>query len=163
MRFFNKILIAISAFFFNFATWAEPVDISVPKNVVNKDIISDKVDGGELLGYEKELDFIKKSQRESLLLHQQIEIEKLRAELFRLREGHNVIIGVPYVVALHGVGKNRMAQVGINGLGEMKVQVGDIVPGGWKITEISDQDVTVQQSDGAFVTLPFFMKLKSNG
>ncbi|MFB2866363.1 hypothetical protein [Aeromonas sp. MdU4] len=130
-------------------------NVSVPDAVQNKDEI--------LRGYGQELDSIKKSQRETLLLRQQLEAEKLRSELSKLR-GEQDNSGIPYVLALTGVGKQRMALVGVNGVGEVRVRTGDTLPGGWVITSISDRSVTANQADGSnHVVLPFVVSAKFNG
>ncbi|MBP4052095.1 type IV pilus biogenesis protein PilP [Chromobacterium violaceum] len=100
--------------------------------------------------YAQELDDIKQSQRERLLHKQQLETEKLRVDLARLRGGQI------YVLALTGAGKQLTARLGVNGVGEVSVRSGDSLPGGWRILKISDQAVTARQPDGSQVILPFY-------
>lgn len=112
-------------------------------------------DHAALQRYTKELDGIKQSQQESLLLKQQLEAEKLRADLTKQR-GDQVRSGMPYVQALTGAGKQRKARLVVSGVGEVTVLPGDRLPGGWQVLTISDQAVTARKPDGSRVTLPFY-------
>lgn len=102
----------------------------------------------------KELESLQSSQREIWLLQQQLEVEKVRADLAKQRALAGE--GTPYVLSLFGSGQRRQALLGVAGVGEVRAKPGDVLPGGWRVLTISDHAVHARQSDGANVPLPFY-------
>lgn len=123
----------------------------VPLN--SDDSIPDEAD---ISTYMNELEEMKRNKREALVMIQELETIKLRTELMNLRGGAQREGASPYVIALMGVNKNRQARIMVPSYGEMTVRKGDTLPGNWRVVNITNQTVIVQQGDSERLQLPFF-------
>lgn len=110
----------------------------------------------DISSYLDELEGMKRNQREVLEMKQELETMKLRAELMALRGGAQREGASPYIMALMGVSKNRQARIMVPGYGEMTVRKGNILPGNWRIIDVTNQTVIARQGDNEQVQLPFF-------
>lgn len=111
------------------------------------------------LPYLNELEAMKREQRDTLQLKQQIETEKLRAELLKLQGGAIRAGSSPYVINLTGINKQHKARIMLPGYGEMSVKKGDKLPDGWEIADITDSTVIVTK-DRNRIQLPFYARPK---
>lgn len=105
--------------------------------------------------YLGQLERIKRMQRESVEIKQQLDLSKLRNDLEH-QQGAQGDGTSPYVLALTGVSGARRAQLVVPGFGRMTVSVGDRLPNGWRIEQISDQAVLARPQSGVRVQLPFY-------
>ena len=110
----------------------------------------------DLSSYINELESMKSNQREVLIMKQELETERLRAELLKLRGGAQRLGASPYIMSLTGKNSNLQARVMVPGFGEMTVRKGDQVPQEWHIIDITNQTVFARQGDKSVVQLPFF-------
>lgn len=111
------------------------------------------------LPYVNELEAMKREQRETLQLKQQIEAQKLRSELLKLQGGAAREGSSPYVISLTGINKQRKARIMLPGYGEMTVKKGDKLPDGWEITDMTDSAV-IAVKEGNRIQLPFYARPK---
>lgn len=111
------------------------------------------------LPYVNELEAMKREQRETLQLKQQIEAEKLRAELLKLQGGAGREGSSPYVINLTGINKMRQARIMLPTFGEITVKKGDKLPDGWEIIDITDSAVIASKDENR-IQLPFYARPK---
>ncbi|WP_440030233.1 hypothetical protein [Chromobacterium amazonense] len=111
----------------------------------------------DLTKYSKELEAIKKAQRESLVLKQELQAAKLRADLFKETGGMGKAES-PYVLTLTGIGSQRKARIFFPGVGEISALPGSHLPGGWQLASIDDDSVRARAPSGKYVQLPFYVQ-----
>ena len=110
----------------------------------------------DLKPYMDKLEEIKRTQRETLELKQQLDVEKLRTDLLKQRGGKQPSGASPYILALIGSNNQRQARLMFPGYGKMIARPGDVLPDGWRIDAITDHAVLARQGSGKRVQLPFY-------
>jgi len=145
----------------NQPTPAASVDLKAQKSQTSSSNISNDHDGTQMVDFScmspklTPAEKIQCFQAENAVLEAALKNAETKRKLDITGTGDVRNLGMPSVLATYGVGTSRTAVLSWSegSGGALVVQVGDTIPGGWKVQSIGDGKVIVRSPAGTLSTL----------